>query len=178
MADELKTVRAYIKAVGKYWWAMVTGLTLTLLDGAERVLGTWYTPPLWAKVTAGVAGLAVAQYLAYRDLACSAMDATAEFKERLRTLFRRAELRLSSIDALRSPREILEHIDDFRASLETLYAECPPSWDSRQLRAVVEILDATARGIGRNSMTLPEQAAERLYLQMKGALAEVQAMLQ
>jgi hypothetical protein len=178
MADELKTLRAYIKVVGKYWWAMVTGLALTLLDGAERVLGTWYLPPLWAKVTAGVAGLAVAQYLAYRYLARSVMDTTAEFKERLRTLFRKTEVRLSSIGTLRSPREILEHIDDFRAALATLYSECPPSWDSRQLREVVQRLDATSRFMGQDFTILPEQTAERLYRQMNGALDDVRGMLQ
>ena len=50
MGNELKTLRAYIKAVGKYWWAIVTGLVLTLLDGAERLLGTWYRPPLPASM--------------------------------------------------------------------------------------------------------------------------------
>jgi hypothetical protein len=69
MTEEISTAWEYARAVLKYWWVIVVGLGLTWLDLGERVLGTWFTPPPWAKLTAAAIGLFLAQYLSYRDAA-------------------------------------------------------------------------------------------------------------
>jgi len=43
------------------------GLGLTGVDFVERIFGTWFVFPLWLRLAIGIAGLIVAQYLAYRD---------------------------------------------------------------------------------------------------------------
>ena len=68
VSDELREIGQYFRSVAKYWWLIVVGLGLTLLDFAERLLGTWWIIPRPAWVVIGVVCLAVAQYLTYRDL--------------------------------------------------------------------------------------------------------------
>jgi hypothetical protein len=181
MAVEIETLKAYVKAVFSHWWAIVTGLALTVLDGIERLFGTWYIAPRWAKVATGVAGLVVAQYQAYRDLARSTPDSSAAFKEQLRTVFREAELEWHLIDMPDSPvvtpETICTHVDDFCTELTVLYSQCPPSWDSRSLREVIEKLHATKKlRIGKHVGSIHD--AERICDQMKVALADIRAMLQ
>lgn len=65
--EELRTVWEYIRAVLKHWGVLIISLGLTVVDFVERIFGTWFVFPLWLKVTVGVSGLIVAQYLAYRD---------------------------------------------------------------------------------------------------------------
>ena len=188
MAAELKTLRDYTKAVGKYWWAIVPGLVLTLMDGIERLFGAWYLPPLWAKVTTGIAGLVLAQYLAYRDLAHTTLDTTAAFKERLRAVFRSAELRWS----LNQPRlgwdteTLCKQVNEFRVALSAVYAESPPSWDSEALRGVIERLKAMEEfhvdfggreSASRKELTRAQRNADEIREQMKTALADVRTML-
>jgi hypothetical protein len=67
LREELKTVGKYIRAVGKHWMVIVIGLGLTGVDFVERMFGTWFVFPLWLRLAVGIAGLIVAQYLAYRD---------------------------------------------------------------------------------------------------------------
>ncbi len=66
MMAELRLIWAYIRAVFWHWWLITIELILVLTDLIERIFGTWLVPPLWVKVTIGVAVLMVAQYLAYR----------------------------------------------------------------------------------------------------------------
>lgn len=63
---ELRLIWAYIRVVFGHWWLITIELILVLTDFIERIFGTWIVPPLWVKVTIGVAVLMVAQYLAYR----------------------------------------------------------------------------------------------------------------
>jgi hypothetical protein len=67
LSNELEVIWQYIRAVLKYWWLIVVGLGLTLLDFIERIFSTWWTFPLSVRVTAAIGGVMVAQYLAYRD---------------------------------------------------------------------------------------------------------------
>jgi hypothetical protein len=123
--DDRQILRNYIKAVSTHWWAVLSGLVLTILDGVERIFGAWYLPPRWAKITTAVIGLTVAQYLAYRDLACQFPDATSEFKQQLRTILRDAQLEWSLIDKPDSwiPEQTLcKQVDGFRHNLATLYS--------------------------------------------------------
>jgi hypothetical protein len=179
MADELKTLRAYIYAVANYWWAIITGLALTILDGVERIFGTWYQPPLWKKVTTAVAGLAVAQYLAYRDLARSFPDTNAEFKERLRHVLRNAEVEWEALDGqgtMVTPQMICKQVDEFRAAVVILYSQCPPAIDSQPLHDAIEKLDTT-KAYRMGNFFGSQQEAEQICKQMDGALADVRAML-
>ncbi len=66
-SDERDVIWQYVRAVLKYWWLIVVGLGLTLLDLVERTFGTWWTFPLPVRVAAAIGGVVVAQYLAYRD---------------------------------------------------------------------------------------------------------------
>lgn len=66
MMAELRLIWAYIRVVFGHWWLITIELILVLTDFIERIFGTWIVPPLWVKVTIGVAVLMVAQYLAYR----------------------------------------------------------------------------------------------------------------
>jgi hypothetical protein len=63
---ELRLIGTYIRAVFWRWWLITIEVVLVLTDFIERIFGTWLVPPLWVKVTIGVAALAAAQYLAYR----------------------------------------------------------------------------------------------------------------
>ncbi len=65
--EELKTVGEYIRAVSKHWIVIIISLGLTGVDFVERIFGTWFVFPLWLRLTIGITGLIVAQYLAYRD---------------------------------------------------------------------------------------------------------------
>src|SRR6266851_2248841 len=174
MANESDVVREYIKAVGRHWWAIVTGLVLTLLDGAERLLGTWYLPPLWAKIATAVAGLVLAQYLAYRELAQSRPNPISNFKDRLREVFRAAELEWSQTTAAEYvPAPVIcNQIDGFSAELAKLYSQSPPSWDSQPLRHVIEKLRATKNlRVGNNIPSL--DVGNQICEQMDAALADV-----
>lgn len=68
MSNEIKIALDYLKAVIRYWWIVAVGLGLTIMDFVERIFATWYQPPLWARVSAAVAGLMIANYLAFRDV--------------------------------------------------------------------------------------------------------------
>lgn len=46
---------------------IIVRLGLTGVDFVERIFGTWFVFPLWLRLTGGIVGLTVAQYLAYRD---------------------------------------------------------------------------------------------------------------
>jgi len=63
---ELRLIWTYIRTVFGHWWLITIEVVLVLTDVLERIFGTWLLPPLWVKVTIGVAVLMVAQYLAYR----------------------------------------------------------------------------------------------------------------
>ncbi|MFZ1007722.1 MAG: hypothetical protein WAN65_12850 [Candidatus Sulfotelmatobacter sp.] len=63
----LKTLWAYCRAVFGHWWVITIEGVLVSLDVVERTFGTWLLPPLWVKVTIGVAVLVIAQFLAYRN---------------------------------------------------------------------------------------------------------------
>ncbi len=91
-SEEVRLVWEYVRAVAKYWWLVIVALGLTWLDLAERIFGTWYTPPLWARITAGVAGLTVAQFLAYRDLRKSERAELRHLNERNAELSSQADL--------------------------------------------------------------------------------------
>jgi hypothetical protein len=172
MESEFRTVYAYVKAVSGYWWAILTGLVLTVLDGVERLFGTWYRPPLWAKLTTGIAGFVVAQYLAYRDLAHNAPNPTNEFNQRLRILFRDTELRWSMLDrpdSFVTPQTICKHVDDFHTRLMTLYSQCPPSLDSQPLRDVIEKLQST-NNFRLGNHVGSKQDADRICELMKVAI--------
>ncbi len=62
----LKTLWTYCRAVFGHWWVITIEIILVVLDLVERAFGTWLLPPLWVKVTIGIAVLFVAQFLAYR----------------------------------------------------------------------------------------------------------------
>ncbi len=149
MNDELRTLIQYIKAVLRYWWAVLTGLALTLLDGTERIFGTWYLPPRWAKIATAVGGLVVAQYLAYRELTRNQADkssAESEFRQRLREAYRKAELRWAPVRepaARVSPEVISKQVDIFAETLADLYSRCPPQVDCQPLKDAVAELAAT-----------------------------------
>jgi len=66
MMAELKLIWTYIRAVFGHWWVITIEGILVFADLFERIFGTWLVPPLWAKVTIGVAVIMVAQYRAYR----------------------------------------------------------------------------------------------------------------
>jgi hypothetical protein len=68
LSNELDLIWRYVRAVAKYWWLIVVGLGLTLLDFGERLLGTWWIIPPAVWLAVGVTCSVVAQYLAYRDL--------------------------------------------------------------------------------------------------------------
>jgi hypothetical protein len=178
--DDRQILRNYIKAVSTHWWAVLSGLVLTILDGVERIFGAWYLPPRWAKITTAVIGLTVAQYLAYRDLACQFPDATSEFKQQLRTILRDAQLEWSLIDKPDSwiPEQTLcKQVDGFRHNLATLYSQSPPSWDSAPLRAVIEQLDAT-KHLRMGTRIPSRNAGEQICEQMRAALSTVGAMIE
>ena len=50
----------YAHSVARYWWLVLGGGVLTIMDLAERALGTWWLPPAWAKWTTLVTGLVIA----------------------------------------------------------------------------------------------------------------------
>jgi hypothetical protein len=85
MDNELKMVWAYVRAVFGHWWVITIEVVLVSLDLVERAFGTWLLPPLWVKVTIGVAVLVFAQYLAYRDQQ-RMLSVGAERKEKLAKL--------------------------------------------------------------------------------------------
>ena len=149
MNDERTTLRQYVKAVLRYWWAVVTGLVLTLVDGAERIFGTWYLPPRWAKIATAVGGLAVAQYLAYRELARNQADKSSpesEFSQRLREAYRKAELQWVPVrvpTARVAPEVVSKQVDSFAEALADLYSRCPPKFDCQPLTDAVAELAAT-----------------------------------
>jgi hypothetical protein len=66
MMAELRLIWTYIRAVFGHWWVITIEGILVLTDFIERIFGAWLVPPLWVKVTIGVAVLMVAQYRAYR----------------------------------------------------------------------------------------------------------------
>lgn len=66
MDNELKILWTYVRAVFGHWWVLTIEGVLVSLDVIERALGTWLLPPLWVKLTIGLAVLFVAQFLAYR----------------------------------------------------------------------------------------------------------------
>jgi hypothetical protein len=68
MEAEARIVWEYLKAVGRYWWIIVVGLGLTIMDFIERIFATWFQPPSWTRITTAIASFIVAQYLAYRRL--------------------------------------------------------------------------------------------------------------
>lgn len=68
VSEEFRLIWEYIRTVLKYWWLLIVGLGLTLLDFAERLLGTWWIIPPMLRLGVGTACAAIAQYLAYRDL--------------------------------------------------------------------------------------------------------------
>jgi hypothetical protein len=81
MDKELKILRTYCRAVFGHWWVITIEIVLVLLDLVERAFGVWLLPPLWAKVTIGVAVLVGAQFLAYRNKPPeNSMDPDAEQK--------------------------------------------------------------------------------------------------
>jgi hypothetical protein len=78
MSEELKILGTYCRAVFGHWWFITIEGILVIMDLVERALGTWVLPPLWVKLTIGIAVLIVAQYLAYRKLTlASALPDTA-----------------------------------------------------------------------------------------------------
>ncbi len=68
MKKEVQVVWEYLKAVGRYWWIIVVGLGLTIMDFVERIFATWFQPPSWARIATAITGFTIAQYLAYRRL--------------------------------------------------------------------------------------------------------------
>jgi hypothetical protein len=177
--DELRFLRGYVKALAKHWWAIVTGLVLTLLDGVERLFGFWYLPPRWAKLTTGIGGLVLAQYLAYRDLASRIADSAAAFKEQARQALRNAELQWELLDepnTTATPQIICKQVDEFRDALEILYSQCPPELNSQPLRDAVAKLHATKTHRMGNFFG-SQQEADKICELMNGALADVSTML-
>lgn len=78
MNKELKILGTYCRAVFGHWWFITIEGILVIVDLVERALGTWVLPPLWVKLTIGIAVLVVAQFLAYRRLTLtSALPDTA-----------------------------------------------------------------------------------------------------
>ena len=65
--EEMRTIWEYVRAVGKHWGVIIISLGLTVVDFVERIFGTWFVFPLWFRLTIGISGLVVAQFLAYRD---------------------------------------------------------------------------------------------------------------
>jgi hypothetical protein len=177
--EELRLVHEYIKAVARYWWAIVTGLVLTLLDGVERLFGFWYLPPRWAKLSTGIAGLVLAQYLAYRDLARRVADSEDEFKEQARRVLRNAELQWALVDkpdARVTPEMICKQVDGLRSALERLYSECPDSTNSQPMRDAIDKLHATkAHRVG--NLIGSQQDLDKVFELMRYALADVRGML-
>jgi hypothetical protein len=88
MVHELKGLVAYGRAVLRYWWVIVIDVVLVLTDFGERIFGTWFLPPLWAKVTLGVAVVVVAQYLVYRELHRTFLELQQSIKTRVDTKWR------------------------------------------------------------------------------------------
>lgn len=177
--SEWRILRAYTGAVTKHWWVIITGLGLTILDGVERLLGTWYLLPTWVKIGSAVVGLAAAQYLAYRDLARAARgSATSDFKQRLRHALRSADLRWSVLEKeeITTPQMVCKEINDFCDALMSLYAVCPPELDSTPLHSAIDRLQVSKAFRASNFMGTPEDA-DKISEQMKSALANVRAML-
>ena len=42
LTDELGIAWEYLRAILKYWWLIIVGPFLTLLDFVERAFSTWY----------------------------------------------------------------------------------------------------------------------------------------
>jgi len=59
------------------------------VDVFERVFGTWWVFPVWVRLTTGVLGLIVAQFLAYRDLDVERAGKIKEFETALQKLSER-----------------------------------------------------------------------------------------
>jgi len=81
MNKELKILRTYFRAVFGHWWVITIEGVLVLLDLVERAFGTWLLPPLWVKVTIGVAVLLIAQFLAYRNKPPDSTDVDSKLKQ-------------------------------------------------------------------------------------------------
>lgn len=84
MNKEAPLLWRYVRRVFRYWWVGVVEAVLVLTDFVERILGTWYVFPLWAKVAIGSGVLVVAQWLAYRELATGKDMLQAELDEATR----------------------------------------------------------------------------------------------
>jgi hypothetical protein len=82
-------ITRYLFAVAKYWYAIIAGLALTLVDVFERVFGTWWIFPVWVRVTSIMLGLVVAQFLAYRDLEVERAGKVKDLETALDTLVAR-----------------------------------------------------------------------------------------
>jgi hypothetical protein len=79
-------ISRYLYAVAKYWYAIIAGIALGWVDLFERVFGTWWIFPVWVRLTTGVFGLIVAQFLAYRDLDVERARKIKEFETALQDL--------------------------------------------------------------------------------------------
>jgi hypothetical protein len=84
-------ITRYLCATAKYWYAIIAGIALGWVDVFERVFGTWWVFPVWVRLTTGVLGLIVAQFLAYRDLEAERAWKIKELETALETLSERRQ---------------------------------------------------------------------------------------
>jgi diguanylate cyclase (GGDEF)-like protein len=109
----------------------------------------------------------------------SSLDATTEFKQRLRGVFRHAELQwfLLDRDTWATDQTLCKQVDEFRAALTELYRLCPPGFNSQPLHDAIEKLHATkAHRLGNRIGS--RQDVDRVCEQMRAALAEVGGILE
>lgn len=170
----------YLKAVAKYWWAIITGLGLTVVDGVERTFGTWYVFPLWARLLTGIGGIVFAQYCAYRELALTVVNFSGKFTSRLRETHRNAQLQWSLLDApgaTYTAQTICKQVDELAAALSRLYSECPDGIDAQPLRHAIESLHATkAHRLG--NMIGSQHELDKVSKYMQAALDDIRLMLE
>jgi diguanylate cyclase (GGDEF)-like protein len=168
-APALTTAEALVGAADK---AMYVAKHTT-----KNLVCSWPTDP--AQAAAAEANRKKAAGFPNKTSQHSSPDATTEFKQRLRAVFRNAELQWSLLDrnAWTTDQTVCEQVDEFRAALTELYSLCPPDFDSDALHNAIEKLHATkAHRLGNRIGSRHD--ADLVCEQMKATLAEVAGILE
>jgi len=84
------TVFDYGRALSAYWWAIVLGIVMLLVD-VLKWRGRQSKVPMWLKLTLAISAFSLAQFLAYRD---SMLDYEWARRERSEAIDERDELKL------------------------------------------------------------------------------------